>query len=418
MRGRNILLGVTGGIAAYKAAELCRALVREGAHVQVVMTRAACEFVQPMTFVALSRREVALDLFDAAREASQNHVALARWADCVVVAPATADFIARVAAGRADDLLATIVLATEAPVLLAPAMNWAMLENVVTKENIERLARRPNVEVCESPAGDMAEPEEGPGRLLEPAEIARRVARRLRPRDLEGHTILVTAGPTREPIDPVRYLSNRSSGKMGYALAERAAARGADVVMVSGPTALRAPARVTTVHVETTAEMCEAVLARLEGVDAVLMAAAPADYAAAAPANEKIKKGDSEWALRLLPTPDILSRIVERKTPRTLVVGFAAETKDLLENAAKKIARKRLDLCVANWVGGGRGFDAETNHVWLVLPDGRAEEVAEAPKRAVADAILDRLCAMLSARDSGAASTFEGADASKMEDEA
>lgn len=409
---RNILLGVTGGIAAYKAAELCRLLVKSGANVQVVMSRGACEFVQPLTFAALSRREVATDLFDAAREAQgQHHIALARWAQAIVVAPATADFLAKVAAGRADDLLSTVVLACEAPVLLAPSMNPTMLLTEVTQENLERLRTRPGITLLESPAGAMAEPEEGPGRLLEPVEIVRRLERALGPRDLVGVPVVVTAGPTREPLDPVRFLSNRSSGKMGYALAARAAARGAEVTLISGPSALRAPPRVKVVRVETTAQMRDAVLAALAAgpvlspaplptepssqapceAPVLIMAAAPADYRVADVAVGKLKKGAGELVLRLVPTDDILMLVSQHKPAGAFIVGFAAETHDVVENARAKVVRKQLELCVANEVGPGRGFDVDHNRVWLVGKDGAVEGLPELPKLEVADAILDRV---------------------------
>lgn len=389
-----MLLGVSGGIAAYKAAELCRLLVKAGAEVQVVMTAAAQEFVRPLTFASLSRRKVATDLFDADREAGLHHIALSRWADVVVVAPATADLLARVAQGRCDDLLSVILLATEAPIVLAPAMNPTMLRHPATQENLKTLEARPSVIVLDAPVGEMAEPEEGPGRLLEPPLIVAAVARALGPRDFAGHRVIVTAGPTREPVDPVRFLSNRSSGRMGYALASRAAARGAEVILVSGPSALTPPAKALLVRVETAAEMRDAVLAHLPGASALIKAAAPADYRAESVAPHKLKKGVAR-ELRLVPTDDILSLVRERKEPGTVVVGFAAETENLIENAREKLRRKGLDLCVANLVGNGAGFDAETNRVSLIDRDGRADELPELPKTAVADAILDRVAALL-----------------------
>lgn len=398
LRERRILLGVTGGIAAYKAAELCRLLVKEGAEVQVVLTRAAEEFVRPLTFAALSRRDVATDLFDVEREARQSHIGLARWAEVAVVAPATADFLAKIAHGRGDDLLSTILLATQAPLVLAPAMNPTMLRHPATQENLRALAERPGVTVLESPEGEMAEPEEGPGRLLEPGEIVRAVGHALGPRDLAGRKVVVTAGPTREPIDPVRYLSNRSSGKMGFALAARAAARGAQVILISGPSALPPPPRVRLVRVETTVEMRDAVLAALPGAAALVKAAAPADYRAAEVAPAKLKKG-SERSVRLVPTDDILALVRERRDPGTVVVGFAAETENLIENAREKVRRKGLDLCAANLVGSGSGFDADVNRVTLVAADGGVEELPELPKIAVADLLLDRVAAILSARE-------------------
>jgi len=400
LEGRKILLGVTGGIAAYKAAELCRLFVKAGAVVQVAMTRAAGEFVQPLTFAALSRREVATDLFDAGREADHHHhIGLARWADIVVVAPATADFIARVAAGRADDLLSTVVLATEAPLLIAPAMNPTMLLAQVTQENLDRLATRANVELLESPEGSMAEPEEGPGRLLEPAEIVKRAERALGVHDLAGLSVLVTAGPTREPIDPVRFISNRSSGKMGYALAARAAARGADVTLVSGPSALRAPARVKkVVRVESTAQMRDAVLAALPSAHVLIKAAAPADYRVASVAAEKLKKGAASQTLELVPTDDILTLVKDAKAAGTVVVGFAAETRDVVANARAKVAKKGLDLCVANQVGGGKGFDVDVNEITLVDADGTDTPLPLTSKLDAADVILDRVVLLLARR--------------------
>ena len=397
MKGRRVLLGVTGGIAAYKAAEVCRLLVKAGAEVQVVMTRAAREFVAPMTFAALSRNPVSFELFEAAGQGWASHITLARFAEAVIVAPATADFIARVSQGRADDLLSTVVLATKAPVLLAPAMNPSMLLNQVTQENITNLARRPQLQILESPVGAMAEPEEGPGRLLDPEEIVRRVARALVGQDFAGRSLLVTAGPTREPLDPVRFVSNRSSGKMGYALASRAAARGAKVTLVSGPSSQPVPAGVSLVRVETTAQMRDAVFDALPHVDALIKAAAPADYRAAEVAAGKLKKGAIEQVLRLVPTDDILLGVRARRRPEQVIVGFAAETEHLLQHAEEKRARKGLDLCVANLVGDGLGFDVDTNRVWLCGPEG-AQALPELPKAAVADLILDRVRALLAAR--------------------
>jgi phosphopantothenoylcysteine decarboxylase/phosphopantothenate--cysteine ligase len=395
LRDRKVLLGVTGGIAAYKAAELCRLLVKSGAQVQVVLTRGAQEFVRPLTFAALSRRPVHTEIFDPERESASGHIALARWADVIVVAPATAHALAKLANGLCDDLLSTLLIATAAPIVLAPAMNPTMLLHPATQENLRRLGERPGVTVLESPPGEMAEPEEGPGRLLEPPDILRAVARALAPLDFEHRKVIVTAGPTREPLDPVRFLSNRSSGKMGFALAGRAAARGGDVVLVSGPSALLAPPRVRLVRVETTAEMRDAVLRELAGAAALIKAAAPADYRAERVAEQKLKKGDAGRELRLVPTDDILSLVRERKDAGTVVVGFAAETENLLEHAREKIRRKGLDLCVANEVGNGRAFDSDQNRVTLLGADGNAEELPELPKSAVADAILDRVATLL-----------------------
>lgn len=401
LSGRRVLLGVTGGIAAYKAAEVCRLLVKAGAEVRVVMTRAAMEFVAPMTFAALSRHEVQSELFSQGGEGWASHIALARFAELVVVAPATADFLAKVRHGRADDLLSTIVLATEAPLLLAPAMNPSMLLREVTQENLAALAARPRTELCESPEGPMAEPESGPGRLLDPEEIVRRIARSFGASDLSGRALLVTAGPTREPIDPVRYISNRSSGKMGYALATRGALRGAKVTLVSGPSSLRAPVGVSVARVETTAQMRDAVWEALAAHDALIMAAAPADYRVTKVATAKLKKGAAEQALRLVPTDDILLGVRERRRASQVIVGFAAETERVVEHAQEKVARKGLDFCVANLVGDGLGFDVDTNRVWLC--DGAAaESLPELPKAAVADVILDRVVALLARRAGGA----------------
>lgn len=372
---RHILLGVTGGIAAYKAAELVRLLRRAGAEVRVVMTRGATEFVTPLTFQALSGHPVRTELFDAAAEAGMDHIELARWADLVLVAPASADFLARLTAGRADDLLATLCLATAAPIALAPAMNQQMWQAAATQENIQRLAVR-GIHLFGPGCGDQACGEVGPGRMLEPAELAHLAGELFASGPLRGVRALVTAGPTREAIDPVRFIGNRSSGKMGFAVAAALAAAGAEVVVVAGPVTLPTPPGVRRIDVESAAEMLAAV--EREQFDLLVAAAAVADYRPAAAANAKIKKEQAAITVELTRNPDILATISAAR-PTVFTVGFAAETDDLERYARGKLAQKRLDMIAANWVGAGRGFEAEQNALQVFWADGGAT-LDEAPK--------------------------------------
>ena len=395
LNGKRILLGVTGSIAAYKAVELLRLLAKAGAEVQVVMTEAAAKFVAPLTFETLSRQEVLLDMWSLAYSHRIGHIEATQRADLFVVAPATARTIARLALGLADDFLSCIYLASRCPVVVAPAMDCDMLEHQVVQENLGRLRDR-GVHIVEPDTGPLASGMVGRGRLADVAAILDRIELILSPRqDFAGQVVLVTAGPTREPLDPVRFLSNRSSGKMGYAIAEAAAARGARVILVSGPTALAAPPGVDCIHVETADEMYRAVLAKLESVGVVIKAAAVADYRPKRRADRKIKKDQAVPEIALEPTPDILAELGKRKGTRILV-GFAAETDDLLDNARMKLQRKNLDLVVANNVReAGAGFDVDTNVVTMLDGAGRAETLPLLSKREVADRILDRVKVLL-----------------------
>jgi len=395
LNGTRILLGVTGSIAAYKAVELLRLLTKAGAEVQVVMTEAATKFVAPLTFETLSRQEVLLDMWSLAYSHRIGHIEATQHADLFVVAPATARTVARLALGLADDFLSCIYLASRCPVVVAPAMDCDMLEHQAVQENLGRLRDR-GVHIVEAETGPLASGMVGRGRLADLSQILDRVELILAPRqDFAGQVVLVTAGPTREPLDPVRFLSNRSSGKMGYAIAEAAGARGAHVILVSGPTALSAPPGVDLIHVETAEEMYRAVLAKLEPAGVVVKAAAVADYRPKRTADRKIKKEHAVSEIALEPTPDILAELGRRKGKRILV-GFAAETDDLLANAKTKLQRKNLDLVVANDVrAAGAGFDVDTNVVTMLDAAGGVEELPLLPKRQVADRILDRVKALL-----------------------
>src|SRR5215471_16022080 len=389
----KVALGVTGGIAAYKAAELVRLLQDRGIRVQVVMTRAAQEFVRPLTFAALSGEKVITDLFgEGAQNESANiesaveHIAVAQAIDALVVAPATADVIAKFAHGEANDFLTTLFLATTAPVVVAPAMNVNMWENAATQANLQTLKTR-GVRIVEPDSGYLACGMVGPGRLAANESIVKAVLEALGASpDLAGETVLVTAGPTREAIDPVRYLGNRSSGRMGYAVAEAALRRGAKVILISGPTALKPPASAETIQVHTAREMRDAVMAHLDRATIVIKAAAVADFTVR-PAGEKIKRKGT-MTLELEPTIDILAEVGARKGNR-IVVGFAAETNDVLANARKKLESKRLDAIVLNDVSQpGIGFDSERNAVTILTHAG-VETVPETSKWEVAHRVLD-----------------------------
>ena len=392
MGGKNVVLGVTGGIAVYKAAEIVRGLGKEGISVHVIMTQAATKFVTPLTFQELSRNPVAVDMFVPPADWHVQHIKLAACADVFLIAPATANVIGKIAGGIADDLLTTTVMATRAPVVVAPAMNTNMLTNPIVQANIAKL-RALGYHFIAPAVGELACGTEGAGRLPDPATIVAYVAELLSTkRDYSGKTVVVTAGGTREPIDPVRYIGNRSSGKMGYAVAAAAAARGAKVILVSGPTALTPPANVQVVAVETTAQMYQAVLDAAPNADIIIKAAAVADFRPQHPAQEKIKKRDGTLSLVLEKTPDILWELGQRKRRGQILVGFAAETQDLLNNAQEKLLKKNLDMIVANDITQpGAGFDAETNVVRLVYRDGKVENLPLMTKRLVADAILDRI---------------------------
>jgi phosphopantothenoylcysteine decarboxylase / phosphopantothenate---cysteine ligase len=392
----RITLGVTGGVAAYKAAELVRRLQQDGFSVQVVMTRGAREFVTPLTFAALSGQKVITDLFaesggEANLESAIEHIAVAQRTDLLLVAPATADILAKFARGIADDFLTTLYLASTAPVVVAPAMNVNMWNHAATQENVEMLRAR-GVKIVDPDEGYLACGMTGAGRLAGQAAILAAVHETLQAaRDLAGEKVLVTAGPTRENVDPVRYFSNRSSGKMGYAVAEAAAKRGAKVILVSGPTSLEAPAGVERIDVQSAAEMQRAVLEKVADCSIAIFAAAVADYRPSEPAAEKIKRNKESMTIALEPTPDILASVTQNKGER-FIVGFAAETEHVAENARKKLAAKNADLIVANDVTAeGAGFDHDTNVVTLFARDGRDLALPRMSKSEVAQRILDEV---------------------------
>jgi len=393
------VLGVGGGIAAYKACELARLVVKGRGTVRVAMTRAATRFVAPLTFQALSGAPVLVDLLDPSAEQAYGHLGLARQADLLVIAPATADLLARLRAGMGDDAVTTTALAAECPVLVAPAMNVRMWRNPVVQENLAALRAR-GWHVVGPASGELADGDVGEGRLAEPAEIALAASRLLGNLDLAGRRVLVTAGPTREHIDPVRFISNPSSGKMGYALASVAARRGAEVVLVSGPTQLEDPPHLRTVRVENAEQMARAVEAEAGDMDLFVGAAAVSDYRPKAPSPRKIKKGEGDERLELTRTPDILAGLGQRfagKPQAPVLVGFAAETEEVIARAREKLKGKRCDLVVANRVGGpGAGFGGDTNRVALVSATELAE--IEGPKEKVAEAILDWIVPVLDAR--------------------
>jgi phosphopantothenoylcysteine decarboxylase/phosphopantothenate--cysteine ligase len=381
---KRIVLGVTGGVATYKSPDIVRRLREAGAEVQVVMTAGAQRFVTPLTFQAVSSRPVRSELWDAAAEHAMGHIELGRWAELVLIAPASADFMAHLAQGLAVDLLSTMCLATEAPIVLAPAMNWIMWGNAATQDNVRRLQER-SIRLLGPVEGELAEGEIGMGRMLEPADIVAGLMSGT-PRPLKGTRVLVTAGPTREPIDPVRYVSNRSSGKMGFAVARAAAEAGAEVTLVSGPVHLATPRDVRRVDVETAVEMHAAVMQRIADSDIFIAAAAVADYAPAESAPQKIKKRGETLDLSLQKTPDILAEVALR-LPRPFTVGFAAETEELERHAREKLENKRLDLMAANWVGQGRGFDRDDNALTVFWRDGAAD-LGQAPKLELARRLI------------------------------
>ena len=400
VQDKTIVLGVTGSIAAYKAVELASKLTQEGARVDVVMTKSAQEFVTPLTFRSITNRPVVTEMFDLASEFSIEHVALAERADIVVIAPATANIIAKLAGGIADDILCCTVLATKVPVIVAPAMNVNMYQNQITQENITRLKER-GFNFVGPAYGRLASGDRGLGRLAEIDEIMGTIHQVLgRGGDLAGRRIVVSAGGTQEPIDPVRHISNRSSGKMGFALAEAARDRGATVILVSAPTALTPPFGVKVVQVQTTLQMRDAIADAARKADALLMAAAPVDYRPAAIAERKIKKGTEALTLELVGTPDILSEV----RGDFIRVGFAAESENLVENAKEKLKKKKLDLIAANDITAtDSGFGADTNRVVLIDRSGKVESLPLLPKSDVADKILDRVVALLPKKRMGKA---------------
>jgi len=395
LQHRRIVLGVSGGIAAYKAPDLVRRLRERGAEVQVVMTAGAQRFVTPTTFQAVAGREVRAELWDPAAEAAMGHIELARWADLILLAPATADLIARLSAGRADDLLTTLVLATEAKVALAPAMNRLMWSHPATQANIAILRHR-GVEVLGPGRGEQACGETGDGRMLEPLEIVAGVERLLPNAEgaaLAGKRVLITAGPTRERLDPVRYISNRSSGKMGFALAEAARAAGAEVTLVAGPVHLPTPNGVKRIDVESAAQMHEAVDDAVGTADVFIGTAAVADYRPAVVAERKIKKSGERVEIVLERTPDILASVAAR-AQRPFVVGFAAETHDVENYARGKLESKNLDLIAANEVGDDKVFDRDDNSLIVLWRDGRVP-IGPASKQVVAKELIELIAARI-----------------------
>ena len=383
LSGKRIVLGVSGGIAAYKSADLVRRLKEEGAEVQVVMTAGAQRFVTPLTFQALSGKPVRTELWDMAAEHAMGHIELGRWAELILVAPATADCIAHLAHGLATDLLTTLCLATEAPIAIAPAMNWAMWNSAATQDNLATLRQR-NVQILGPGEGELAEGEVGVGRMLEPAEMVAMLDQA--PRPLTGVDVLITAGPTREPLDPVRFVSNRSSGKMGFAVARAAAEAGAKVTLVTGPVHLVTPRDVLRVDVETAAEMHAAVMKRAKQAQVFIAAAAVADYAPKRAATQKIKKKSASLEVKMARTADILAEVAALKSaPYT--VGFAAETEKLEAHAREKLTKKHLDLLAANLVGKGKGFDTDDNALTLYWKGG-TQQLSNAPKLEIARQLI------------------------------
>jgi len=390
LSGKTIVVGLSGGIACYKAAELVRLLVRAGAGVRVMMTAGAQQFITALTLQTVSGHPVATNTFDRTQESEIGHIRLADCADAVIIAPATANVIGKIAAGIADDVLTTVLLATRAPVLVAPSMNVNMYENPVVQANLDRLRQR-GVSVIDPGEGFLACGWEGKGRLAEPEVLLAEIERVLSPQDLRGERVLVTAGPNREALDPVRFISNRSTGKMGFAVAAAAWRRGAEVTLIAGPTALPTPHGVRRRDVTTATEMRDAVVAEFEDATILLMAAAVADYRPARVAQEKLKKGSGRLVLELERTVDILAELAPRKQTR-LVVGFAAETEHVVANAERKLTEKDLDLIVANDVTGtDTGFAVETNAVTMIDRSGRHETVPLMSKDAVAERIVDRI---------------------------
>lgn len=393
LKGKTIVLCVTGGIAAYKAADLVSRLKKQQAEVVVLMTKSACEFITPMTLEVLSGNRVISDMFDRDFPWEVEHIALAKRADVFVIAPCTANVLAKAAYGIADDMITTTLLATRAPILIAPAMNTNMYENPVVQQNMEILRSR-GVHFVAPVSGRLACGDTGSGKLADPADICEAICGLAAERDLAGLRVLVTAGPTREALDPVRFLSNHSTGKMGYAIAEAARRRGAEVTLVTGPTALPLPAGVRAVPVTTALEMYDAVLRALPEQDFIIKAAAVGDYRPAETAADKLKKKDGDMVLTLVRNPDILKAIGERRRCDQVICGFSMETRDLLENSAAKLAAKNCDFMVANNLRTeGAGFGTDTNVVTILRRDGAPEQLPLQSKAAVADGILDRMLA-------------------------
>ncbi len=390
LNGKKIVLGVTGGIAAYKAAELTRALIKEGAQVKVIMTKSAGEFISPLTFQTLSGDMVYTDMFVPTAKYDMAHITLAEFADVFVIAPATGNIIGKIASGVADDLLSTTIMATDKPTLICPAMNDKMLANPVVQDNIDKL-KKYGYAVMDSTFGELACKTSGSGRLPEASAIVEEIAALLTPKDLTGERILVTAGPTEEPLDPVRFITNLSSGKMGYALARVARWRGAQVTLITGPTDLSLPPGIEVVQIRTAQEMYEAVLEHFKKSTIIIKAAAVADFRPASLAKEKIKKSNQSFSLMLERNPDIISEISKNKGNRILV-GFAMETQNLLANAQDKLKRKKMDFIVANNLREeGAGFQTDTNIITIIDSSGNVEALPKMTKIDAAVKILDRI---------------------------
>jgi len=381
LKHKRILLGISGGIAAYKSADLVRRLRELGADVRVVMTRSACEFITPLTMQALSGKPVHTELLDYSAEAAMGHIELARWSDVILIAPASANFMARLAHGQADDLLSTLCLAASVPLLLAPAMNQQMWLNPATRDNAHLLTDR-GISLLGPADGSQACGETGPGRMLEPAALIGHLNNIFQTNLLTSKKLVITAGPTREDIDPVRYISNRSSGRMGYAVARAAVEAGAEVVLISGPTSLELPERVFCHQVVTARQMHEAVMNEIGDTDIFIAAAAVADYRCSTITDQKIKKSESFISLTLEKNPDILAEVTGL-SPHPYTVGFAAETEALLENARKKLVNKKLDMIAANLVGDNRGFESEDNELQIIWKEGDIK-LDHAPKEKLA----------------------------------
>lgn len=390
LTNKNILIGITGGIAAYKAAELTREFVKKGASVKVIMTKNAAQFITPLTLQTLSRNPVYTDMYSLAGDFSIAHISLAEEADMVVIAPATANIIGKIAAGLADDLLTTFVMATKAPVLICPAMNTNMYNNPIVRENLEKLTAHGYL-IMDPAYGELACRTEGAGRLPDVAEICDEVESILTLKDLADENIIVTAGPTQEPFDPVRFITNHSSGKMGYAVAKMARRRGAKVTLISGPTSLPKPRDVQFISVTTAQEMRDAVMGNLKDATVVIKAAAVADYRPASRSSSKIKKQEGPLTVSLERNPDIIAEIGKKKG-RRIIVGFAMETDNLIENATAKLTSKNMDLIIANDLNQeGAGFQTDTNIITILDRDGGKENLPLLDKTEVADRILDRV---------------------------
>lgn len=394
LEGKNVVLCVTGGIAAYKAADLTSRLRKKGASVYIIMTESATHFITPLTLEVLSGNRVVTDMFDRAFTWEVEHISLAKRADVFVIAPATANIIGKAAHGIADDMVSTTLMATRALIVMAPAMNTNMYENPVVQQNMELLRER-GVCFAAPVSGHLACGDTGSGKLADPADIVRVIEDALTPKDLSGLSVLVTAGPTREAMDPVRFLSNHSTGKMGYAIAERARARGARVTLISGPVALTPPEGVEVVPITSALDMYDAVLSRLPRLDWVIKAAAVGDYRPATCADDKLKKKQDDMSVALVRNPDILKEIGARKNDHQTVCGFSMETRDLINNSRAKLEGKNCDMLVANNLRtAGAGFAHDTNVATLLYRDGSAESLDLMAKDSLADIVLDRMLAI------------------------